>query len=277
MTADRIHSRIERAGWPRFATAPWNARDRNAAAEDRPRTLPRIRAPIKSKGHPLWSYLSDRLGSTEMQRRAWHMLPGFLPFVLWIFPRHHLATPASFTIFVSTIIVGLAAAMYVGFCRIQRQGEEHCDCLTAVCGYSGSILATLILFPSHPELAFTVLAVLAFGDGSATLGGMLLGGRRLPWNERKSYAGSACFLVVGTLMATLAYWGAPHYLPPTASAAALSIRLALLVGLTATVAGAIAESLPVRQNDNPRVGLAAALGVIGAQALLVGLPALIAY
>jgi dolichol kinase len=196
------------------------------------------------------------------------MLPGLLPFLDWPLAVWH-PMPQLLVPVVSVIIVGLAAAVLHGFCRIDRAGENKQDALAAVLGYAGSVLATLFLFPSHSELAFTVLAVLAFGDGSATFVGLLLGGPRLSWNPKKTVSGTLCFLFVGTLMATLTYWGqANTHLAPMH--APITLAIAFLCAFPAVLLGAFAESLPLRMNDNARVGIAASLGVIAAQALVVG-------
>ena len=73
---------------------------------------------------------------------------------------------------------------------IARHGERNLR--ASALGYTGSVVLMLLLFPRHVELALSVLAILAFGDGSATLGGLLIGGRPLPWNRHKTWAGLIC-------------------------------------------------------------------------------------
>ena len=141
--------------------------------------------------------------------------------------------------------------------------------MSAVAGYAASVLLTLIAFPGDAELGLTVLAVLAFGDGSATLGGLLIGGPKLPWNRDKTFAGLLCFLVVGGAMSTVVYWGETvmnsEALPPRAT-----ILSALVCGGSATGVAAIVESVSSRINDNIRVGAAAAVTVTTAHGLVVG-------
>jgi hypothetical protein len=108
----------------------------------------------------------ERLGKRELKRRACHMLPGCLPYLLWVVPHHDPKSPI-FLAAISGVLVAVALAIYFYFSRIQREGEHHRDRVIAIVGYAGSVLAMLLLFPGYPELAFTVLAVLAFGDGSA--------------------------------------------------------------------------------------------------------------
>src|ERR1700722_20125259 len=117
----------------------------------------------------------DRLGATEVRRRAHHMLPGIFPLVLWVIPHPHRWVVA--TLVGSSVVAG-AIVTAVRFHCIKRAEEGQTDCSIAVTSYACSILATLILFAPRVEVAFLVLGVFAFGDGSATLGGMLLGGGR---------------------------------------------------------------------------------------------------
>jgi dolichol kinase len=111
--------------------------------------------------------------------------------------------------------------------------------------------------------------VLAFGDGSATLGGLLLGGPTLPWNEGKSWSGLACFVVFGSLAASLAYWGETHF-NPEALGPPVTLLTAVICGASAATASAIAESIPSRISDNIRVGVTAAVTVAIAHGLMVG-------
>jgi dolichol kinase len=127
----------------------------------------------------------------------------------------------------------------------------------------------LLLFPAHAELGLTVLAVLAFGDGSATLGGLLFDSRPLPWNRDKTWSGTLCFLLAAIPMASLIYWGESHN--AEALEPGVSFATALFCGGSAAFVAAIAESLRSRINDNVRVGLAASVAVAATHALAVGL------
>jgi dolichol kinase len=186
------------------------------------------------------------------------MLPGVYPFILWALPLDRPFTPVvRGSIILEVAALGIIALVL--FETIQRQGERNG--WGSIGGYVGCVLATFLLFPAHAEFAFTVLTVIAFGDGSATLGGMLLGGPRLPWNRRKTWTGFACFLVGAGPIASLIYWGESRG----------SCRAALMCGLSATLAAALAESLPSKVNDNLRVGLTAAITVVMAHCAFPGI------
>jgi len=230
--------------------------------------------PRVSTGHASFGELvHDRLGATELRRRAHHMLPGLIPLVLWVIPHpHHWVVATA----VGAAIVAGAVVTFVRFHCIKRAEEGQTDCIIAVTSYAGSVLATLILFAPRVEVAFLVLGVFAFGDGSATLAGMLFGRKRLPWNHHKTIVGTACFLLIGAPMAAFLYgmetrslWASayPSLASPTQPVA---FGVALAIAGVTTLAAAIAESLPSRTNDNLRVGVTAAAVASVMQMVLVG-------
>lgn len=196
----------------------------------------------------------------ELRRRIWHMSPGLLPVLSWAIPHKDPLSPTYQGIIVA-IIGGLALAIAFRYHTIARQNERNA--LGGILGYATTILFTLLLFPAHAELGMVVLAVLAFGDGSATLGGLVFRGPPLPWNPAKTFSGFASFVLVGAPAASLAYWAEAQ--------PAVSIWVAAFCGTSATLVAAIAESLPTKVNDNVRVGLAAAITVVATHAFVVGL------
>ncbi|MCH2203896.1 MAG: hypothetical protein MK102_18175, partial [Fuerstiella sp.] len=108
------------------------------------------------------------------------------------------------------------------------------------------------LFPQHLELSFALLAILAFGDGSATLFGLLIRGPTLPWNRKKSWSGLLAFVGVGSLMASWIYRG--ESLNPEAIDVPVGFLTALMLVTPAVVVAALFESIDSRINDNIRVG-----------------------
>jgi dolichol kinase len=210
----------------------------------------------------------SRLDPRELRRRIWHMAPGFLPFLLWPIPHRDPISPTLNSIILS-LALALAVGIFVQFRLVQRAGEDG-QRLWAVLGYAGSVLLMFLLFPGMAELGQTTLAVLAFGDGSATCGGLLIGGRKLPWNSGKTIAGFACFLLVGIPMSAIIYWGEANNLEAIGRNGAVSFTTACIVAASATIMAAVAESLSSRINDNVRVGMAAGVTLAAAQWLVVG-------
>ncbi len=167
------------------------------------------------------------------------------------------------------LVCGLAGNVFWRYHKIER--EQDRERASAVLGYALSVSVMLLAFPYHAELGLTVLAVLAFGDGSATWGGLTFGGPKLPWNPRKTWSGLVSFLVVGIPLASLIYWGETRFNPESLEFQSVPFSTAVCCAGAAVCFGAIAESLPMRLNDNIRVGIAAALGVTTMHALLLGL------
>lgn len=119
--------------------------------------------------------------------------------------------------------------------------------------YPVTVGVLIVTFNWHIELAAIGWVLLAFGDGVATLVGRAMPIARLPWNPAKSWGGLLAFLVFG---------GAASF----GIAAFFGVLQPLAVTIVvATVASAIAESLPLGVNDNITVPFAAgaALAVLG--------------
>ena len=195
------------------------------------------------------------LGATELRRRLWHSAPGLLPVLLWLIPHRDPLGPLGRSVAL-LLAAGLGLTVFLGYRKIARPGDA--ERLPAVAGYAGSVLLAVLLFPADIEIALVVLAVLAFGDGSATAGGLSLISPPLPWNRRKSWAGFACFLLGGAPAAAFVHWAESAFSPQSVPAS-IPPAVSLLVGGGAALAGAVAESVPSRVNDNVRVGLAAAV------------------
>ena len=156
----------------------------------------------------------------------------------------------------------LAGVAWRSSLMFRRPEESNCLSLMSIFGYAAGIVPLFLLFPSQPELALTVTGVIAFGDGSATLFGLLFGKTKLPWNRNKSWVGLAAFVLVALPMAMLIYWRGA--IPPVNVAA-------VAVCVVPTVLGsAFVESLPHRLNDNVFVSCSAAAIVIAMHGLMVG-------
>lgn len=209
-----------------------------------------------------------RLDAQEVRRRLWHIAPGFLPFLLWGIPHQDPLTPLICWIFFGIFVV-LTGLLFWNWSRIARRGVGKSDRVQAIFGYASAVLLTLFLFPAHAEIGLALLGILAFGDGSATLIGMRVGGPRLPWNSSKTISGFVGFLLIGLPMTALIYWGESHN--PEALGIPATAWQSILVAAAGVVAGAIAESIRSPINDNIRVGIAGATALVLAHAAIIGL------
>lgn len=200
-----------------------------------------------------------RMDSVEIRRRLVHILPGFLPLMLWrIF--HHDPLSWDARLILACVIGGIALATEVKYRQIARRGETHNR--ACILGYAVPVFALLVLVPAHAEMGFAALAIIALGDGMATVGGLLLKSPPLPWNREKSWAGFLCFLVFAGPWATVIYWGEARPV--------VEFRQAFLCCGSVTLVAAIAESVRSRIDDNIRVGVSVFLGLLLAQSVVFG-------
>lgn len=204
-------------------------------------------APSTDERQPMFG----RLSPTECKRRLLHILPGLLPTILWFIP-HRDPLSWDCRAWLGLIIAGIGIATTVKYRRIARRGETSNP--ACILGYTVPVFLLLMLIPEHAQLGLATLAIISFGDGFATVGGLLLPGPRLPWNRHKSWAGFLCFLVFAVPWSAVIYWGE--------SRPAVPFTLALIVGSTATLLAAVFESIDSRIDDNIRVGAGAAAGVV---------------
>lgn len=158
--------------------------------------------------------------------------------------------------------LGLAAAAlgfnlfllrHVGGARLFRPTERTRGVTTGIVLYPIGVLLLIFMFPDRPDIAAGAWGVLAFGDGAATLVGRRIGGTRVPWNQEKSIAGSMAFVIAGGAGGSfLAWWCGPAIVPPTYA------WFPFVAGVTAAVAAAAVETLPIRLDDNISVPATAA-------------------
>lgn len=113
------------------------------------------------------------------------------------------------------------------------------------------VLLTAIYWYDSP-VGMVALMLMCGGDGLADIVGRRYGRRRLPWNRSKSWAGSLGMLIGGwsLSLAILALYLATGIFPGTLQGYLLPVTLIAL-------AGALVESLPLRDIDNLTITLAA--------------------
>lgn len=117
---------------------------------------------------------------------------------------------------------------------------------TGIILYPISVLALILLYGRSMYVVAAVWAVMALGDGMASVAGEALGGPALPYNHEKTWWGSLAFIAAGTAGAfVLSRWAAPW----------LPMEKTLIVSAATAAVGALIESLPIRLDDNLSVPL----------------------
>ena len=117
---------------------------------------------------------------------------------------------------------------------------------TGIVIYPISVLVLILLYRHDLRIVGPTWAIMALGDGMASVTGGALRGPALPWNREKTWSGFLGFIVAGTAGAyVLTRWMAPAVAPD----------VALRICAATALVGAIVESAPVRLDDNATVPL----------------------
>lgn len=189
----------------------------------------------------------SRLTLRELARKAVHMGVGGIAFA--VRPLGFLGSVVAATL---AVLHNLFLFPLYGGKRLWRAHESERGQAFGIVLYPVAVLLLVLLFRNRLEVAAAAWGILAFGDGMAGIVGIALGrSNPLPWNPKKSWAGTLAYLAFGGLGATvLLQWTAPGRYD-LAFAAAIAFA-------TAGVAGLL-ESQPQGLDDNLGVPLVAGL------------------
>jgi uncharacterized protein (TIGR00297 family) len=148
--------------------------------------------------------------------------------------------------------------------HLYRAGERAGSARSGIAFYPISVLLLVLLFPYRLDIAAAAWAILAVGDGMATIAGRKLSSRAIPWNREKSVAGTlALFLCGGLAGALLAWWCRTNVTP------APEVWFSVAAPFAAALVAAFVETVPVSLDDNISVPASAA-AVLWALSLVHG-------
>lgn len=182
---------------------------------------------------------------SETTRQLVHIAMGAFALLLrWIAWWQALALAAAAVLFNVFALPRLVRRLY-------RPGDTA-RVVHGIVLYPASVLLLIAAFPRRPDVVAAAWGILALGDGSATLVGRALDGRRWPWNRDKTIRGSAAFVALGGAAGVALAWWCRDAAPPTPSWP----QIAAAVVVAAIVAAAV-ETIPVRLDDNLSVAIAA--------------------
>src|SRR5512142_56589 len=122
----------------------------------------------------------------EPLRKAIHIAVGLVAFTLRWIPWPLAAAAAACAILGNWLVLHRIVGV-----RVARH-ERGYD--AGIVLYPAMVLLLILVFRNTIEIAGSVWAILAFGDGFATLAGKAIRGPRLPWNPQKSWSGFAAFV-----------------------------------------------------------------------------------
>ena len=164
-----------------------------------------------------------------------------LPFLSWV----QAAGAALFALFFNLVILP-RLELDLGKQGAVAEGESRPVQWTGIVAYPVSVLLLILLFGRRMEVVAAVWAILALGDGLASVAGESLRGPAVPWNEGKTWSGFIAFIAAGSVGSfVLGRWVDPS-LP--------AHRVLLICAATAAV-GAVVETLPIGLDDNITVPL----------------------
>ena len=185
---------------------------------------------------------------SERARQWVHIGSGLFALLLRVLTWWQAAALAAFALGFNAL-----ALPRVGGRRLYRPVDEARGFPLGILLYPLAVLLLILLFPSRLDIVAAAWAILAFGDGFATLIGRATRSRRLPWNPDKTIGGTMAFIACGALGGIgFAWWVRPAIvpLPPVA--------FTILAPLAAAIAAGFVETIPVRLDDNISVPATAA-------------------
>jgi len=198
-----------------------------------------------------------KAGHSETTRQLVHISMGVFALLLrWLTWWQALALAGTALLFNLLVLPRIGRTLY-------RPGDEA-RVLHGIVFYPLAVVLLILTFPRRPDIIAAAWAILAAGDGVATLAGHAIGGTRWPWNRKKTVSGSAAFAVCGAAAGVfLAWWCRPAMASPPA------LAFTILAPIAAAIVAALVETIPVRLDDN--LSVAATAGGVMALVSLVSL------
>lgn len=190
------------------------------------------------------------LSRSELLRKVTHMSMGLFAFAVgWLGPLW------SALLALTALAFNLFLFPRIGGRKLYREHEHAAGSSLGIVLYPLAVLILILVFWKKLEVAAATWGILAFGDGMASIAGMTLGRTKLPWNPRKSWAGTIAYAFFGTMAAAaLLVWTAPGQ---------YSWLFAFAVCAAAAIVAALLESLPQGLDDNIGVPLVSSLFLLG--------------
>jgi len=192
---------------------------------------------------------------SETSRQLVHAAMGLLALLL-----RYLTWPQAALVTLGALIFNatLLGRILPGIVRPSDRGGHRAGVLF----YPLALFALVLIFRERLDIVAAAWAVMAFGDGAATLVGTHAGGPRLPWNADKTWSGLIAFALAGSIGAVaLSLWVAPMIVP------APPWYFTWLAPVAAALAAAHAETIPIKLDDNLTVPFVAGVTLAAAAAV----------
>lgn len=202
---------------------------------------------------------------SETKRQVVH-----ITMVGWAVLLRFLSWPEAALLALGALIFNAFVLPHVGGRAIFRPDDISRGIPAGILFYPLAVLSLILVFRDRLDIVAAAWAILAVGDGMATLVGRRYGRLTLPWNGQKTWVGSAAFVLFGGAAAVLlCWWTQPNVVEgstpaaqgfsPMAQGFSPAIPWFLIVGpIAAAIVASLVETIPVRLDDNLSVPFAAA-------------------
>jgi uncharacterized protein (TIGR00297 family) len=199
--------------------------------------------------------------ATELRRKSVHMSMGLFALLLrWLSP------PAAAACAAVALLFNVFALHRITRRSLLREEERARGYSRGIVLYPAAVLVLILVFHHRLELAAACWALMAFGDGMATVTGVSLRGPKLPWNAGKTWWGFAAFALYGTCTSALLIRWVQHgdagsgaigasFLARAAGSPVSDISFLLTGCFAASLLAGIVESLETGVDDNILVPL----------------------
>lgn len=196
----------------------------------------------------LWLRFSDglaarRIVSQDISRKLIHIGTGPIFVLCWLLysgqtQSRWLAALVPAMITLQFALIGLGILKDEAAVKAMSRTGNRRELLYGPLQYGIIFVVVTLVFWLDTPVGIVALMILCGGDGLADLFGRRFGTVKLPWNPRKSWAGSAAMLVFGFLLA-YAYVTLFTSLGVFSLSLSAAIVPILLIALTATVVEAV--------------------------------------
>ena len=188
------------------------------------------------------------IASAEDRRQAVHISMG-----AWALLLRWITWPQAAALATVALLFVWLVLPRIGGRALYRPGDHARGYPVGMLLYPFLVLLLVLVFRVRLDIVAMAWGILAAGDGFATVAGRRSRGRRVPWNAEKSVAGTVTFVVAGSLAAFALGWWTSLGQP-----APMSLQAIAVGALIAAVAAGLAETIPVRLDDNITVAITAA-------------------
>jgi uncharacterized protein (TIGR00297 family) len=186
-------------------------------------------------------------GFSEIPRKFVHVGVGLLALLLAWLTWWQAALLAIGAVILNAVVLPRVAP------GLFRAGDLDSPADSGILLYPVSVLGLILCFPHRLEIVAAAWAILAAGDGFATIVGAHVNTRALPWNRSKSVGGLVAFILFGAAAGVFLAWWTAADLPRVAT------WWILTAPVVAAIVSAFVETAPIRLNDNLTVPAVSAI------------------